>query len=211
MLVVIAGTDPKARAVERRKIWQGPLEEIETDKVSVEEFAALAATDSLFGEAKGYRLQNIFSTDAQRGLDGDAFIALAEALVSSPHTFILEEEKLLVGPKRALEKAGAKIIEIKAVEKKEPFNVFALGNALSARDRKKLWLGLTTAFASGVAPENIAGILAWKARTLASGARSEEDKKAWAALSRELVVMYHDSHRGLGDLALLLERFALRV
>jgi len=30
-------------------------------------------------------------------------------------------------------------------------------------------------------------------------------------LSRELVQLYHDSHRGAGDLELLLERFALKL
>ena len=30
-------------------------------------------------------------------------------------------------------------------------------------------------------------------------------------LSRELISLYHDSHRGQGDLELLLERFALKL
>jgi len=30
-------------------------------------------------------------------------------------------------------------------------------------------------------------------------------------LSRDLVCLYHDSHRGAGELELLLERFALRL
>jgi len=46
----------------------------------------------------------------------------------------------------------------------------------------------------------VAGLLCWKARAM-------KDVK----LSRELVKLYHDSHRGVGDLELLLERFALKL
>lgn len=211
MLFILVGNDPKARAIERRKVWKGAIEEIDAQATGPEEFASLAATDSLFGEPRAYRLQNVFLAEGERPLTGEAVLDIAEDLADSPHTFILEEEKLLAKPKAALQKAGAQITEIKSEAKKEPFNVFALGNALGNRDRKQLWLYLVRASAEGVAPESIAGILAWKARTMAASARSPAEKKEWAALSRNLVVMYHDSHRGLGDLSLYLERFALTL
>jgi hypothetical protein len=56
------------------------------------------------------------------------------------------------------------------------------------------------ALRAGEKPEAIAALLAWKARAIGN-----------AALSRELTYMYHDSHRGAGDLELLLERFALKL
>lgn len=211
MLFVLIGTDARAKTAARHKIWKGVLSEIDAASVSLAEFASLAATDSLFGEPRAYRLQNVFALPEESGLNGDSIVGMAKDIAASPHMFILEEEKLLVGPKRALEKAGAKIVETAAATKKEPFNVFALGGALGKRDRKQLWLLLMSAFEGGVAPENIAGILAWKARTMCASAHSAPEKKEWAAISRKLVVMYHDSHRGAGDLALLLERFALTL
>ena len=192
-------------------MWKGGREEFDATNISLPEFASLAATDSLFGEPRAYRLQNIFALPEEVSFNGEMILEIAKDLATSPHTFILEEEKLLVGPRRALEKAGADIVETTAASKKEPFNVFALGGALGKRDRKQLWLLLMQAFDAGIAPETISGILAWKARSQAAAARSEADKKTWGRISRELVVMYHDSHRGMGDLALLLERFALTL
>ena len=58
-------------------------------------------------------------------------------------------------------------------------------------------------------PEQIAGILAWKARAMLAISRMPAERKKLHALSRDIVCMYHDSHRGAGDLSLLLERFAL--
>lgn len=140
-------------------------------------------------------LRGVFASER-----GEEFLDLAEGLVESPHTFIFEEEKLLKAPTEKLKKAGAKI-EITKTEKKEyRFDQFGLTGALASRDRKKLWLGLVRALREGEKPEAIAGLLAWKARQVKD-----------SNLSRELVWMYHDSHRGLGDLALLLERFALKL
>ncbi|KKW35436.1 MAG: hypothetical protein UY83_C0008G0024 [Candidatus Adlerbacteria bacterium GW2011_GWA1_54_10] len=84
--------------------------------------------------------------------------------------------------------------------KEYKFDPFNLSAALAARDKKGLWLGLYQALRAGEKPEAVAGLLAWKARSIG-------DKK----LSRELTFLYHDSHRGAGDLELLLERFALKL
>ena len=53
---------------------------------------------------------------------------------------------------------------------------------------------------AGEKPEAVAGLMAWKARQIKN-----------VKLSRELVALYHDSHRGAGELELLLERFALKL
>ncbi len=113
-------------------------------------------------------------------------------------------------PTVALEKAGAKIEVVKAEKKERGFDPFGLTFALGARDKKKLWLGLMQAFRAGEKPEAVAGLLHWKVRNeleRASGTKKEE----LSTISRRLVFMYHDSHRGAGDLELLLERFALNL
>jgi len=63
-----------------------------------------------------------------------------------------------------------------------------------------LWLALTAALRAGERGEALAGLLAWKARAMKD-----------AKLSRELMCLYHDSHRGVGELELLLERFVLKL
>ena len=125
---------------------------------------------------------------------------MADVFAESPHIFIFEEEKLLKAPTTTLTKAGAKI-EIKKEEKKEwRFDQFGVAAALGARDKKKLWLALMASFRAGEKAEAVGGLLAWKARQMGD-----------TELSRQLTFLYHDSHRGAGDLELLLERFALKL
>lgn len=171
-------------------------EELKWETMSAQELATLASTPALFGGARTFVLRG-----ALAGERAEDFFELAEGLADSPHTFIFEEEKLLKKPTDVLTKAGAKI-EIGKTEKKEEFRFdrFGLTSALANRDKKKLWLGLNHALRQGEKPEALAGLLAWKARQMKD-----------ASLSRQLVWMYHDSHRGFGELALLLERFALKL
>jgi DNA polymerase III delta subunit len=172
--------------------------DLKWENLSIEELVSLASTQNMFGENQIYVLVGAINSDRQ-----EEFLEIADALQDSPNTFIFEEEKLLKGPTTALEKAGAEIVIEKrpsAAGKERGFDPFGLTFALAAKDRKKLWLGLTAAFKAGEKAEAIAGLLLWKVRQM-------QDVK----LSRELTFMYHDSHRGAGDLELLLERFALRL
>jgi hypothetical protein len=162
--------------------------------ISPEELFALATTPALFGA------QTFTFAEAFTGERGEEFLGLVDTLKKSPHTFIFEEEKLLKKETEALTKAGVKIENTKRDTKEYTFDQFGITSALQARDKKKLWLGLMTAFRAGEKPEAVAGLLTWKARQMGDG-----------ALSRELTYMYHDSHRGMGDLELLLERFVLKL
>jgi len=171
---------------------------LQWESMPVEELLSLAATQTMFDDVQTFVLQNAINSDRQ-----EEFLEIADALQESPNTFIFEEEKLLKGPTTALEKTGAEIVLEKrptAAASARGFDPFGLTFALAAKDRKKLWLGLMQAFSAGEKAEAVAGLLAWKARQMQN-----------AALSRELTFMYHDSHRGAGDLELLLERFALRL
>lgn len=170
-------------------------EELKWEAMGADEILTLASTPALFGGARTFVLVGAINSDRQ-----EEFLDLSEALVESPHTFIFEEEKLLKGPTTALEKVGAKIETFRETKKEFKFDEFGITAALQSRDKKKLWLGLTQALRRGEKPEALAGLLAWKARAMRD-----------AKLSRELVCLYHDSHRGAGDLALLLERFALTL
>ncbi|MDP4020686.1 MAG: hypothetical protein Q8P58_01400 [Candidatus Adlerbacteria bacterium] len=162
--------------------------------ISPMELLALATTQALFG-AQTYTFAGAFT-----GENKEEFLELVPELKKSPHTFVFEEEKLLKKETDALVKAGAKIETIKTEKKEWKFDQYGVASALGTRDKKKLWLGLMAAFAAGEKAEAVGGLLAWKARQMKD-----------ANLSRELTFMYHDSHRGAGDLELLLERFALKL
>ena len=187
MMLVVVGQKKRPKGTEELK-WD--------TATSLEEIAAIAKTQALFGGAHVFVL-----VGALAGERGEEFINMSKELAGSPHTFIFEEEKLLKKETDALAKAGAIIEKIEKPKKEEfKFDRFGLTVALANRDKKKLWLGLTAALRAGEKPEAIAGLLAWKARQMKN-----------AILSRQIVWMYHDSHRGAGDLELLLERFALKL
>lgn len=162
--------------------------------ISPMEMLALATTPALFG-AHTYTFASVFT-----GEEGEEFIDIVAELKRSPHTFVFEEEKLLKKETDALTKAGAKIEIIKEEKKEWRFDQYGVASALGSRDKKKLWLGLMASFAAGEKAEAVAGLMAWKARAMKD-----------VVLSRELTFLYHDSHRGAGELELLLERFALKL
>lgn len=167
------------------------------EKIERDELVALASTPDMFGDARTFVMSGLY------GERGEELLGLADVFVESPHTFIIEEEKLLKAETEALAKAGAKIEKQEKKASSEPargFDPFGITAALGSKDRKKLWLGLMRSFAAGEKAEAVAGLLAWKARSMHD-----------AHLSRELVKLYHDSHRGAGELELLLERFALKL
>lgn len=182
-------------------------EEIKWESVSGDELGSLALTDALFGGTR-----TIVFSGALNGARGEEFLKLAKEFVDSGHTFIFEEEKLLKRETDIVTKAGAKVEKIEKVKKDRGFDSFGLTFALGNRDKKKLWLGLTEALREGEKPEAIAGLLHWKVRDMLSkntpGKYTKEEMKN---LSRTLISLYHDSHRGLGSLDLLLERFALKL
>jgi hypothetical protein len=172
-----------------------PGEELKWSELSKEELASLASTPALFGGAQTFVLEGALYGDR-----AEEIVDLLEVFAESPHTFVLVEEKLLKAEDLALKKVGAKI-EITKTEKKEfKFDQYGVATALGAGDKKKLWLGLMQSFKAGEKPEAVAGLMCWKARQIKN-----------VQLSRELVKLYHDSHRGAGELELLLERFALML
>jgi hypothetical protein len=169
---------------------------LQWEKLDREELVALASTPDMFGNVRIFVLQN-----ALYGERGEELLGLADVFAESPHTFYLEEEKLLKAETTDLEKAGAKIEKQEKAEKPaRGFDPFGVTAALGAKDRKKLWLSLVQSFRAGEKPEAVAGLLAWKARSMGD-----------ARLSRIVVELYHDAHRGAGELELLLERFALTL
>jgi len=209
MMHVIVGVDAVARGALRRKILKkAQAQELRWESMAVEEVATIASTPSLLGDTQTYLLVGALNG----GDHGDEYLKLASGFMESPHVFVFEEEKLLKAPTTKLEKAGVSIEVLEAPEKKETFNVFALANALASRDRKQFWLLLTKAARAGVAGENVAGVLHWKVRDMLGSNRvGKYTREELVKLSRDLMSLYHDSHRGAGELTLLLERFALTL
>lgn len=181
-------------------------EELAWEGLSVETLLTIASTSPLFGSAQMYVL-----TGALAGERGEEFLDIAKELVASPHTFIFEEEKLLKKPTDVLTKAGVKVEVHEAKKKAESFNVFGLATIFGMRDRKKLWIELQKASRAEAAPEAVAGMMHWKVRDMLARGSTKYSKEELKSISRELVSLYHDSHRGAGELELLLEKFVLKI
>jgi hypothetical protein len=170
-------------------------DELKWESLTSEELVSLASTEALFGGAQTFVLEGALNSER-----GEEFIDLLEVFAESPHTFVFQEEKLLKAETDALKEAGATFEIEKAIKKEYRFDQYGVAEALGTRDKKKLWLALMQSWESGEKAEAVAGLLCWKARQMKD-----------VPLSRELVKLYHDSHRGAGELELLLERFALTL
>ncbi|HVY73106.1 MAG TPA: hypothetical protein VG984_03610 [Candidatus Paceibacterota bacterium] len=181
-------------------------QELRWESLAPGEILAMAGTSSLLGGSEIYLL-----VGALAGERGEEFLDSAGELVASPHTFVFEEEKLLKGPTTAVTKAGAKVEVAEVKKKAESFNMFGLATIFGMRDKKKLWIELNKAARAGTAPEAVAGMLHWKVRDMMQKGSTKYSKSELTTLSGELIALYHDSHRGAGDLGLLLERFALKL
>ncbi len=194
-----------------------PIEDLEWEKLSIDELLAMASTMSLMGDTRVFRLGG-----ALNGARADEFLDITKELVDSPHQFILTEEKLLKRPMDVVTKACAEVVVHAAPKKVEAFNMFSMTFTFAARDRKKLWLELHESLRKGVVPEAFAGMLHWKVRDmlarrsfseggLSKGVKGKYTKEELCRISGELVSLYHDSHRGAGELSLLLERYILQL
>lgn len=174
---------------------KGSGEELTWEAVSGDELRSIASTMDMFGGTNTFVLVGALNSER-----GGEFLDMLDVFVESPHMFVFEEEKLLKAQTDALTKAKVKIEIVKAPKAEWKFDQFGVAAALGTKDKKKLWLGLMQSFAAGEKAEAVAGLMAWKARQMRD-----------VGLSRDLVKLYHDSHRGAGDLELLLERFALKL
>ena len=191
----------------RTKRRKNTPEELRWEGMLVEEIATLASTPSMLGDSRTFILEG-----ALTGELGEEFLALTEGLQKSPHTFVFQEEKLLKKPLDFLAKKSVTVEWLLEEKKEESFNVFSIAQAFALRDRKKMWLLLGEALRANVAPEALAGMLHWKVRDLlAKNAPGKFTQTELKTISRELVTLYHEAHKGGGSLDLLLERFVLKV
>lgn len=163
----------------------------------------------------------------------ESALSILEEIAQSDNIFIWTEEKVDTKTLKKIEKCATKV---QAFEKKETatgptFNIFSLGDALVARDKKSLWIMYHQAL-QFFAPEEIHGTLFWQVKSMLLAAKTKSADEAGlkpfvyskskkgagnysevelTALSTNLVSLYHNARRGKGDLDILLEHFILGV
>ena len=158
-----------------------------------------------------------------------------QAMKESANIFIVFEGKLNMELKKLFEKHAEKVILCEESDagdsfKKKEFNVFALGDALASRESFKAWSLYRQAVEKGMESESILGTLFWQMKSvkIASQAQSIEESglnpfvfgncKRFARNFSEselnqyisnLLILYHDGHRGMANIEIGLERLLL--
>lgn len=140
-----------------------------------------------------------------------------DMLAASDNAVVILAPKLAAAKAKKLAAKAKMTYEFNAQtvsEEKRGFNT-ALVNALASGSREKLWLEVVCALRAGDVPEQLHGLLHWKARDLLEKA-SANGQGGWKPreareLSLSLIeLLQHSRRKGL-DLAESLERFALSI
>lgn len=230
MLNVFYGTDAikvRKAALEAAEKGDATVTTIAGENYSEGMLRDAAGAASLFGGVDVYVLDTPSSNKAFDAEVKDNLAMLSE----SNNSFIVIEGALLAANKKQYAKFAESIEEFKG-EKAERFNVFAMADALSKKDKKTLWVLLQEAKLAGLSAEEIIGTLWWQLKTLrlaaVTGSASEAGMKDFPynkakrslgqfedgeleTLSRSLLAVYHDGHLGKQDIDLALEKWCLSV
>jgi DNA polymerase III delta subunit len=162
----------------------------------------------------------------------EAFLEKIRAFAESPNIFIVSAGSI---DKASLKKISINAEKVQEIDSKmiaplKDNSIFALADALGARDKKMLWILYREAIDAGKVPEEIHGILFWQAKCMAIALRTGSAAEAGlnpfvygkskryaanfsaeelSALLDRLVRVYHDSHRGIHEFETALERLVL--
>lgn len=201
------------------------LTKIESSNFAPGMLADMLGATSLFGGTELYLIDTP-SDDTEFYTEVTA--VLSEMADSTNH-FIIIEGTLLAPEKKKFEKYVSTIEEFKKTTE-TPFNVWAMADAVSARDKKSLWVLLQDARRAGLVAEEIIGTLWWQLKTLRmamltksandAGMKDFPYNKAKRSLSnfktgeveelsRGLLTVYHDGHGGVRDIDEGLEEWVL--
>lgn len=164
----------------------------------------------------------------------DVILKILPDIAESQNIFIWTEEKVDSKTLKKIEKSAEKVQVFDKKEVKDrwkEFNIFSLGDALVARDKKKLWIGYTEALRHH-APEEIHGTLFWQVKSMILASKTKSPAESGLKpfvytkslkgstkysseelhqLSSDLINLYHNARRGKVELDIALERFVLGV
>jgi len=237
MLYVFHGTDTR-KAADRANRLVARLRDKRPDaQVFVFEGAAFEdhAVDELV-EARGLFVERhivVFKQPFETSDSGARLLERLERFEVSENIFVITDGALPDPVRTALARHAEQAEEHQAPAVQErAFNVFALGDALAARNKRELWLLYTHARRAGVDAEYILGTLHWAVRGMLLAERSHtaaeagqkpfvysKFKRAAArythdeliALSHALLAAYHDARSVGPTLDNALERLTLSL
>lgn len=232
MLQVYYGNDGvKVRATAHKAIFDVTATQNEVHKIESEQFVSGMLTDtlgaaSLFGGIETY----LIDTPSDETLFYTEVVSVLEEMSQSANQFFIIEGVLLAAERKKFEKFASTIEEYKKVAG-ATFSPFALVDALSARDKKSLWVLVQEAVRNGLSAEEMIGTLWWQLKSLRlaelTSSANEAGMKDFPynkskrslknfkpgeleTLSAGLLRVYHDGHGGVRDTLEGLEEWVLR-
>ncbi len=234
MLYIIYGTDrEKGHArfrVLRDKLSAGGVSVVTVEEggVSGESLEEMASARGLFGETILFIINSIFEKKEEQ----EIVVSSAQILASSINIFLIFEPTFTKEFATEILPHSTETFEyvLAKVDTRPAFNIFSLGDALGNRNKKDLWVLYQRACGAGLSSEEICGTLLWSVKNMAlmKSAKPGDDaglnpfvaKKSRGfsgkytveeivGLSRSLVRVYHEAHRGGEPMEIGLERFVL--
>lgn len=237
MLYFLYGTDTdkaRAKARELLETLQKKKPEAEVFRVDAENWNEARLEELIGGQGLFSNCYIVYIVQLFENAEAkEIFLKKLGDVADSPNIFVMREgvvdKETLLAITDAAEKV--QVCEKKELKKKE-FNIFSLTDAFGRRDKKNLWVLLQKAMASGAVPEEIHSILFWQLKSilLALQCKNAEEAsvkpfvwskaksfaKNWSeeelkAVSSKMVSLYHDSHRGIHEFPIALERLILTL
>lgn len=141
----------------------------------------------------------------------DVVLDLLPELAASPNVVALLAPKLIPARVKKVEAHAEKVFKVDAVVKAQRGFNTGLVNALAQKNGEALWKELVKAYRLGDAPEQVHGLLHWKARDLMKRGGGAWGEQGARNLSRDLIELLADSRGKDIELAPALERFALSL
>lgn len=230
MLTVLYGNDYEGLRARLGALGAGArsVEYINPDTYDQAKITQLAAGTDLFGGQETLVLSGLLMDSEIAG----ELAGLYQAMQTSQNHFFIIEEKLLKKDQKPFEEVGAMIEQFALSKntKKDDFNVFALSDALGARDKKQLWIRYQQALRANKTPEEIHGILWWQVKNMKLVALEKSNPglhpfvfgktqravekysdQELAQLEQQLVRSFHDTRRGLANLGRETEKLILSL
>ncbi|MDE1941293.1 MAG: hypothetical protein KGI66_04195 [Patescibacteria group bacterium] len=239
MLYVFHGTDLQASMKKAHALvdsLRAKRPDAAYERMSADDWSASALEGDLGGQGLFSNKYIIFLDRLAENEEAkEALPDLIPAMKGSANILIVLEGKLSAELKKAVDKHAEKaVVSDLAVQKlkKPEFNIFALADAVGSRDPVKSWMIYRQAVDAGHGSEAIIGTLFWqlKSMALAANAKSASEaglspfvfskskknsgnfsKEELGRLLSDLIVMYHEGHRGTVDLELAAERWLLSI
>jgi len=176
-----------------------------TDANTLEDFEVSLHGGGMFDEARVIVLEGVLGNSDM----SERLLASLPALKHASESYFLFEEKPDATTRKQIEKYAETSERFDAVKKADNgTTIFALANALRARDKKALWVAYMRESLTS-APEAIHGVLFWGAKDMLLKSRGDNERLRAQKLVAHLAELPHESRRKGYELGYALEQFVL--